>query len=436
MANHPKADTPQVVGRAEELASIEECVFGAVSGLPRFLLLEGPPGIGKSVLLSAAAEAAAGAGARVLRAWANAGESDLPLGVAGQLFELAVDGGSEEERRAWLRGPAGAAVGILNIDSRGVLPSSECLAGHGTSHALYWLSANAARHLPLVLVIDDLQWADAESLRWLIHLSGRMKRLPLTVVAALSADVPTSTAWLIGLLSASVERLPLSGLDVAAVAQLATGRTGVPPTEGLAARLVAETGGNPLLLNDVLRASADLPVAALPAESRLSGTPRLGETVLMRLSRSGADVVRLAVAVATLNRSDLETAASVAGLPLAEAAAAAATLSRLDVLTIGDQVAFRHELVRRALLAALPEAERGECEIRAARAWHERCAPTAIVADHLVRTGRPVGEDWAVAALWSSATSAMRQGATEQALAALRRLLAEPHQPPARARYL
>src|SRR6266550_6232490 len=201
MANHPKADTPQVVGRAEELASIEECVFGAVSGLPRFLLLEGPPGIGKSVLLSAAAEAAAGAGARVLRAWANAGESDLPLGVAGQLFELALDGASEEERRTWLRGAAGPASRILNVDGHAV-PADRRLDGHTASRALYWLTANAARHVPLVLVVDDLQWADPDSLRWLIHLSRRMKRLPLAVVAALAPDMPEPTSALVATLAA------------------------------------------------------------------------------------------------------------------------------------------------------------------------------------------------------------------------------------------
>src|SRR6266568_4834242 len=102
------AETDWIVGRPAELARLADCVFGALSGSPRFLLLEGPLGIGKSALLSVVAETAEGAGARVLRARGNAGESDLPLGVAGQLFELALDGASEVERQTWLRGTAGA----------------------------------------------------------------------------------------------------------------------------------------------------------------------------------------------------------------------------------------------------------------------------------------------------------------------------------------
>ncbi len=216
-------------------AALAECVFGALSGSPRFLILEGSPGIGKSALLSAAAETAEAAGARVLRAWANAGESDLPLGVAGQLFELALDGASEEERRTWLRGAAGPASRILNVDGHAV-PADRRLDGHTASRALYWLTANAARHVPLVLVVDDLQWADPDSLRWLIHLSRRMKRLPLAVVAALAPDMPDSISWLVALLGAAVERLPLSGLDTASVARLVAQRCGVPPADGLAER--------------------------------------------------------------------------------------------------------------------------------------------------------------------------------------------------------
>jgi DNA-binding CsgD family transcriptional regulator len=432
----PRRAETDLIGRTEELAALVECVLGALSGSPRFVLLEGPPAAGKSILLSAAAEAAATAGARVLRAWGNAAESDLPFGVAGQLFELALDGASDEEHRAWLRGPAGAVARILNVDGRGVPASGEGLAGHAASHALYWLTANAARHVPLVLVVDDLQWADADSLRWLIYLSRRLKRLPLVVVAALSPDVPKSTSSFMALLGAGVERLPLSGLDAATVARLIAELTGTQPAASLAARLVAETGGLPLLLRNLLEASLESPVASVTADSPPAGTPEFGRTVLMRLSQPGPDKARLAIAVATLVRGDLDTAASVAGLPLPEATAAAATLSRLDVLTLGDQIAFRHNLVRRALLAAVPEAERAEYEVRAARARHEHCAPVAIVADHLVRTARPVGEDWAVTTLWSSAEEAIRQGATDRALVALRRLLAEPHQPPARARYL
>src|SRR5215475_9206761 len=157
-----------IVGREAELAVLAEAVSGAVAGSPRFLVLEGPPGVGKSALLSATAAAAEQAGARVLRARANVGESDLMLGVAGQLFELALDGGSEEERRAWLRGPAGAVPRILNLGARQTAPGQAGSPpgspdGHAASRALYWLAANIARRAPLVVVVDDLQWADAAS---------------------------------------------------------------------------------------------------------------------------------------------------------------------------------------------------------------------------------------------------------------------------------
>ena len=255
------AETDWIVGRPAELARLGDCVSGALSGSPRFLLVEGPLGIGKSALLSAAADTAERGGARVLRARGDAGESDLPFGVAGQLFELALDGASEDERRRWLHGPADAVRRIVNIDDRGAGRSGESLDGHVASGALYWLTANAARRVPLVLVVDDLQWADAASLRWLIHLSRRMKRLPLAVVAALAPDVPESTSSLVAALSARVERLPLSALDTASVARLVAEHFGVLPADGLATRLLAETGGNPLLLRNVLAASPDSPTA-------------------------------------------------------------------------------------------------------------------------------------------------------------------------------
>src|SRR5262249_32254129 len=116
-------------------------------------------------------------------------------------------------------------------------------------------------------------------------------------------------------------------------------------------------------------------------------------------------------------------------------------LSRMDVLEFGEQVGFRQDLVRTAVLAALPDAARGALEVRTARVLLDRCAPASAVAAHPGRAGTPVREEWAVGGLWSAAPGAAAQGGRgegrpEQALAALRRLLAEPHESLARARYL
>jgi AAA ATPase domain len=159
----------QIVGREGELAALAELVSAAAVGSPRFLVVEGPLGIGKSALLSAAAVIAERAGARVLRAWGNAEERDLAFGVAGQLFELALDGEPQQERRVWLRGPAAAAPMILSLGARPGGPAGKP-DPQAASRAVYWLTANIARRTPLVVVVDDLQWADPDSLRWLLHL--------------------------------------------------------------------------------------------------------------------------------------------------------------------------------------------------------------------------------------------------------------------------
>ncbi|MEN3357747.1 MAG: hypothetical protein V7637_1729 [Mycobacteriales bacterium] len=433
------AEPGKLVGRESELSALEESLTAAAAGSSSFVVVEGSPGIGKSALLSVVAATAERSGMRVLRAGASTTECDIAFGVVSQLFALALDDSSAEIRRTWLRGAAATADQILNIDGcppDGPAPTPDLRAA---LHALYWLTVNAARQRPLLLVVDDVQWADPASLRWLIHLSRRMERLPLIVLVALSADIPAASTGLAWDLLRNATRMRLPGLDAGSFARLVEERLGVTPAAAFTAQCLAETDGIPLLLLDVLRTvpPADAASAANAARSlRRCGSRQLGETILMRLAQAGANLAELATDVALLGEASIETVAAVAGLPIATTAAATIMLGRMDVVTIGEQLALRHELTRRAVLSALPAGERGNLRVRAARALSERCAPTWEVTAHLLRTATPVGEKWAVQTLWSAARTALAEGEPERAVPALRRLLAEPHERSTRARYL
>jgi len=115
----------------------------------------------RGVPLAAAAHAAEDAGSMVLRARGIAGESDFPFGVVRQAFELLVDGAPAVERRAWLRGPTAIVPPILNLSSHGTVGPDADPTGHVAAHALFWLTVNIARRAPLVVVVDDVRWADA-----------------------------------------------------------------------------------------------------------------------------------------------------------------------------------------------------------------------------------------------------------------------------------
>jgi predicted ATPase len=171
---HPAAETGGVLlERERELGLLDALVHGALEGDAPLVLLEGPAGIGKSSLLAKARATAAAAGFRVLTARGSDLERDMPYGVVRQLFaSLLVD---PDCRDRWLVGsaqPAARVFGPPAEDAETPDPGS-----YGVLHGLFWLTANIASDGPLCLSIDDLQWCDPASLRFIAYLERRLEGL-------------------------------------------------------------------------------------------------------------------------------------------------------------------------------------------------------------------------------------------------------------------
>src|SRR5512132_2705962 len=109
------AATEPLLERNEELSRIESALADARAGCGRFLVIEGPAGIGKTALLAAARTMAAERGMRVLRARGTELERDFAFGVVRQLFEPSLVEASELERADLLQGAAGVAAGLLGL---------------------------------------------------------------------------------------------------------------------------------------------------------------------------------------------------------------------------------------------------------------------------------------------------------------------------------
>ena len=207
---------PLLLDRDRELLRLRARLDAAAAGEGALVLVEGQPGLGKTSLLRAAAREAEMHGVEVARARGAVLERDWPFGVVRQLLEPAVRGRSEEDCAALFWGAARLAAGVVLGD-----PAVESVAmdpTSGTLHGLYWLCANLAAEGPLLLAVDDAQWADAASLRFLGMLARRLDALPILAVLAQRPGPPAPLAELGG--DPQVERLALQPLTVAAVEEL------------------------------------------------------------------------------------------------------------------------------------------------------------------------------------------------------------------------
>ncbi|ETK32818.1 helix-turn-helix transcriptional regulator [Microbispora sp. ATCC PTA-5024] len=418
-----------LVERDVELASLEEMVRGLSASAGGAAVLAGPAGIGKTRLLTEMRPIAERAGARVLYARGSELEREFAFGVVRQLFEPVLVEAGPRERARLLAGEAERAALLLGQ------PSTTDSGGEfSVLNGLFWFAANLSADQPLVLLIDDLHWADAASLRLLSHLAPRLDGIAALVVAALRSGEPSSQQHLIDLITQdpATRILGPSPLSAAASDRLLRAEFGATAARSFLTACHETTGGNPFLLRELtatIVADRIAPTAANAGRITTLGTRTVGRWVGRRLNSLRPEAAEFARAVALLGEgAHLEEAAVLAGVGQEVAAEVADELARTEVLRpAGSQpvVEFVHPLVRSAVLAELSWIEQAAGHARAARVLSDTGASAERIAAHLL-LAPPRGDVEAVALLRRAAAQAGGEGSPESAFSYLRRCLEEP----------
>jgi DNA-binding CsgD family transcriptional regulator len=417
--------------RERELETLSSAVAAAAGGAAGLVLVQGPAGIGKSRLLAEARTLAEERGLGVRSARGGELEQDFPFGIVRQLFESQLVG--ESERSRLLAGAAGAAAAVFGYrDEDAGEPLGEGL--FRVLHGLYWLTVNLSSERALLLVIDDLHWCDSASLRFLAYLARRLDELPVVLVASLRSSEPDADqAILEELLSEPHAQLLIPGpLTAAAVTAVVRDRLGEGVETAFAEACRSSTDGNPLLLNELLKALvADrVPPDAAHADVVAELGPRAASrAVLLRLARLSEDAVQVARAISVLgDGADFTVVAELAGLDALAVAAATRELVRAEILRPELPLGFVHALVQAAVYHDLAPGERVLYHERAATLLVGLGAPKERVAAHLLLMPAR-GEEWVVDMLRSAADASVAKGDPDAAVSLLRRALDEPPRP-------
>lgn len=384
----------------------------ARSGRGSLVLLDAPAGLGKSALIRAIGSHAAETGMEVLTAAGRRGEEEFGFGVVVQLFESRLDDAEEEERARFFSEAAREAVPIFTPGNREVEPTFDVL------HGLYRLCAKLAFDTPLAILIDDVDLADWQSLRFLAYLAERMGDNPMALVLA-AGSVPRSRA------PEPVDQI---------ARHPATARCELPPltARGTAERIHATwpeateetcrgvheaSGGNPFLI-DALTAE----LAGIAGEA----APAIAAWTLRRAGWIHEDAAALLRAIAVLApRCETRNAATLAALDAETATAVADVLIEAGILKPEEHLAFEQPAVADAIEAFQAPGERSAAHLAAARLRRADEESPEIVASHLLKAAR-TASGWVVDSLSAAGAIALGRGAPADAVRYLRRALDEP----------
>ncbi len=358
-----RVSSPRLVGRAKELAQLGAALERARAGSPAAVLVAGEAGVGKTRLVSEFAAKATATGASVLAGGCAAlVEAELayaPLaealrGLLQRLEPAAVTG--------LLAGDRGELARLLpELGTADHQPPEQGLEGEAGRARLFGvlhrLLARLGGDAPVVLVVEDLHWADRSTLEFLSYLIRALHEERLLLVGTWRSDeLPRGhpvRRWLAEQhRSSRVEHLELQRLSRGELAEQLAGILGTP-APGLVEAVFARSGGNPFFAEELL-AAANGTAAALPA--------RLREVLLLRVGDcTPACQAVLRVAAAAGRRVQEHLLAAVA--PLGEAELLAGLREAVDqqllvVRPDQDAYAFRHALVQEAVYGELLPGER------------------------------------------------------------------------------
>lgn len=420
--------TAQLIERDRELSLFDDLVRPDGTGGCGLVVVEGTAGIGKSRLIAELRERAAENGHLVLAANGSDLEREFPFGVVRQLFDPVLAGldGSAFEGAAAPARSVFAAVGDDNGGTRDV--------SFAALHGLYWLTLNVGGDGRLMIVVDDLHWCDRPSLRFLAYLARRLDGVAATLVVGLRTAEPGTDPVMLGEIVSGPDAMHVSPwpLTQPGVTELIARRLGDEPDPAFAEACLSATGGNPLLVCQLLSSLAADGISPRAVEAdavRRVGPRAVSRTVLLRLRRLSPAAATVAQAVAVLNNNaDLPLVAELTGLDESDVAAATAALARAEILRQEPPLAFVHPLVRDAVYHELPPGERELCHARAARLLAQMPVAAEAVATQLLAAPRR-GERWVVDRLRQAAAAARAKGAADSAVAYLERAQQEPPPP-------
>jgi DNA-binding CsgD family transcriptional regulator len=400
----------QLVGRTAELGSLEQALAELTRKRPGALELVGEPGIGKTRLLAELGANADRRGMLVL----SGSASELERGMPFWMFIDALDDyvhGLEPRRLAGLGDDARSELAHVfpSIEADGA--NGRTVERYRTHRAVCRLLEAVAVTNPLVLLLDDLHWADSGSIELLGALLRRPPSAPVLIALAVRPrQVPER-------LAPSLERASRAGtlvrLDVGPLSRDEAAQ--LLGDSGDAASLYERSGGNPFYLRQMARSPRDV--------------QGIGDVSLAGVQVPGAVARGLAEEVAALSggaRALLDGAA-IAGDPFEpELAAAAAQLPEPTVMDTLDELLscdlvrttdvprrfrFRHPLVRGAIYEGTRAGWRLGAHERCARVLAQRGASAAVRAHHVEQAARE-GDLEAVAVLREAAEAAERDPAT------------------------
>jgi DNA-binding CsgD family transcriptional regulator len=392
-----------LVGRASELDSLDRLLAQVARGESAALELVGEPGIGKTRLLSELAARADARGHLVLSGRAGELELDLPFWV----FVDALD--------EYVHGLDPQRLGELDEDVRAELATVfTSLAGLATGHktalqheryrshrAVCTLLETLAQTEVVVLVLDDVHWADPASVELLGALLHRPPAARVLIALALrprQASDRLSAALERAHRAGTVTRIELGALDPESARELLG--NGADATS-----LYEESGGNPFYLEQLAR-WADRPESPAPADEPLFAGVDVPAAVAAALAEELALLTKparltLEGAAVAGDPFDPELAAAAAGTADAASIDALDELLRLDLVRQTDvprRFRFRHPLVRRAVYESMPGGSRLLAHERCADALARRGALTSTIAHHVERSARQ-GDEAAVGLL-------------------------------------
>ncbi|TQS43316.1 ATP-binding protein [Cryptosporangium phraense] len=451
-----QAPPTDMIGRAAELTTLRRSIGAAIEGQTGLVLVEGEPGAGKTCLLEQAGIETDRAGGLVVWGRCHEGSGTPSMWPWVEIVRALLADLPDRARHNWLAGEIGRL-----LEPRDAVAASLLLPDTGQFRlfeTVVALVGESAATRPVLLIVDDLQWADADSLRLFGHL---VSRLPAgaVVAGALRTHAPVPGSELTRMLAAASRvighrRIVLGPLDHDEVTELVRRGTGRLPASDAVRLLRARTAGNPFFVRELARLLSGDGGVITPDAVMRAGVPATVRDVvrdrLTGLPERSRDVIQLA---ALLGRTiDLLVLARAAGLEVRDC------LHHLDpVQALGlvepvpdDPYSYRfaHDLIRETISESTPplrahllhlriaeaiESSRPDQESVAEQLAHHRwaagpLADPARTAGALMNTARNASAKSALDAaqeqLAAAAQVARAAGLDELELAALSQLIA------------